>query len=369
MRIRPARDPERPWGETRLLIVEKGEVEDHSVDQLRQLLRPGDLLVLNDAATLPASLRATLAGAAVEVRLARAATANESFPAQWTVVLFGEGDWRDDTDERPAPPGATRGEQLVFRDGLTAEVVRVHEVSPRLVDIRFDRQGEALATKLYQQGRPIQYRHLDAPLALADVQTPYARAPWAVEMPSTGRPLRWPLLQALTRRGVRLAWLTHAAGLSATGDPALDAALPLPERFRIPAETLRAIRHTRAKGGRVVAVGTTVVRALECGAPFRLAGEADVLGVARCRLDGAYRLRIVDAILTGVHSPGESHYALLEAFAPKRALDRAHRFAGARGYLAHELGDLMWVARARDSLLGDEPVEARVPEGRQRVFA
>ncbi len=124
-------------------------------------------------------------------------------------------------------------------------------------------RGDALWAALYREGRPVQYSYLAHDLPLWAVQTVYAARPWAFEMPSAGRPLSWEILLALRRKGVRWASLTHAAGLSSTGDPAIDAALPLAERYDIPAATVRAVADTRARGGRVIAVGTTVVRALE----------------------------------------------------------------------------------------------------------
>src|SRR5204863_7761232 len=101
-----------------------------------------------------------------------------------------------------------------------------------------------------------------AQLPLYEVQTAYASRPWAVEMPSAGRPLTWDVLLRARARGVHIATLTHAAGLSSTGDVALDGALPWPERYEIPERTATAITAARAAGGRVIAIGTTVVRAL-----------------------------------------------------------------------------------------------------------
>ncbi len=116
---------------------------------------------------------------------------------------------------------------------------------------------------IYAEGRPVQYAYVDAPLALWHVQSSFASRPWAVEPPSAGRPLTFAVLDRLRRQGVSVAVVTHAAGLSSTGDPALDAILPLDERYDLPEPTLRAIDETRRAQGRVVAVGTTVVRALE----------------------------------------------------------------------------------------------------------
>src|SRR5262249_29281050 len=151
---------------------------------------------------------------------------------------------------------------------------RVEGVRGRLVDLRFDRAGDGLWAALYRAGRPVQYAHVAEPLPLWAVQTRYGARPWAAELPSAGRPPPWGVLGALPPRGVGLARVTHACGLSATGDEALDAALPLPERYDVPAATVEAVARAR----RVVAVGTSVVRALE-GAAARhgrlVAGEGE----------------------------------------------------------------------------------------------
>jgi S-adenosylmethionine:tRNA ribosyltransferase-isomerase len=355
--LRAGTDPARPWRETRLLHVERGELCDAEVAELATVLQPGDLLVLNDAATLPASFRARVRGRDIEVRLA-AARGEGSFPSTWTVVLFGAGDWRMATEHRPPAPRVAVGDTIDF-GGFYGLVRSRHvalgddrvvlgddrAVSPRLVDVELDRHGASLGRAFYALGAPIQYSYHHAPLRLADVQTPYAGRPWAMEMPSTGRPLHWPLLDRLRARGVRLAWLTHAAGISSTGDLALDASLPLPERYAVPTETMRAVYETRRSGGRVVAVGTTVVRALESAATGVLEGVTNVrLGCPNHHC----RLRVVDGILTGIHSPGESHYELLGAFVDRATLRHAHAHAVRHEYLAHEFGDLMllWAQRS-----------------------
>jgi S-adenosylmethionine:tRNA ribosyltransferase-isomerase len=356
-------DPLRPLGSTRLLAVHDGELLDRHIGDLVHLLRPGDLLVLNDSATLPASLVGELAssGAFVEVRLAHHLSATDGdgpFASRFAAVLFGEGSWRDDTDERPAPPVVRPGDRLLLgtrgggaRPGLrrsqprragqlVATVEHVSDRSDRLVHLRFDRSGDALAQALFREGTPVQYRHLPSPLTLEHVQTPFARLPWSMEMPSTGRPLAWSTLDALEAAGVHHVFLTHAAGLSATGDPALDAALPLPEVYDVPQATLETIEVTRRQGGRIIAVGTTVVRALEAVA--HRGGRAGK-GVATLRIDETHVLDVVDGILTGVHSPGESHFELLHAFASHEALLKAHAEAARLGYRTHELGDLMLI--------------------------
>jgi S-adenosylmethionine:tRNA ribosyltransferase-isomerase len=326
----------------RLLVIDTdaGAITDRTIRDLPSLLRRGDLLVVNDAATLPASLQGQAAdGAPVEVRLIGPAEAGT-----WTAALLGAGNWRWRTEDRPAPTALPVGSTLVFTGSdaagtLSATVVAVSEVSLRLVRLAFDRSGDDLWSAVYRSGRPVQYSYVRAPLALWHVQTAYASRPWAVEAPSAGRPLTWRVLLEARRRGIALAAVTHAAGLSSTGEAALDAALPLPERFDIPVETVAAVARTRAAGGRIVAVGTTVVRALEGAAHatggWLRAGE----GQTSLRLDAAFRRRVVDGLLTGIHQPGESHFDLLRAFAPEPLLRRALAHADTAGYLAHEFGD------------------------------
>jgi S-adenosylmethionine:tRNA ribosyltransferase-isomerase len=331
----------RAVGDVRLLVVDPstGALDDRRPDDLVSLLTPGDVLVLNDAATLPASLRGVAPdGAPLELRLA--GTSAGGFYA----VLFGAGDWRQRTEDRPPPPAVPAGTALRLDGGLAARVVGVSPLSPRLVEIAFDRGGAALYAALYAAGRPVQYAYQRAPLALWSVQTAYGARPAAFEMPSAGRPLTWQILLALQARGVSVARLTHAAGLSATGDPALDAALPLPERYAIPPETVARVDAARAADRRVVAVGTTVVRALEgaVAARGRLAAGA---GTTDLRIGPGFVPRVVTDLLTGMHVPEESHYAVLRAFVDARLLARATRHAETAGYLSHEFGDLTLVLR------------------------
>jgi S-adenosylmethionine:tRNA ribosyltransferase-isomerase len=320
----------------RLLHVDPraGFFHDTSLAELPALLRSGDLLVLNDAATLPASLSAVAPrGAQVEIRLL-----GEVEPGRWRAILFGEGDWRTRTEERPAPP-VLRPRDALELDGLRATIVSVWYPSPRLVDLRFDAEGDALWSALYRLGRPIQYAHLEAGLALSDVQTVYASRPWAAELPSAGRPLSWELLLDLKRRGIALTPLTHAAGLSSTGDPALDHALPLPERYEIPEATVTAVAGARTSGGRVVAVGTSVVRALE-GCAVRHGGKlAAGRGTTDLVVGPGFVPQVVDGLLTGFHEPGSSHLGLLRAFVPPSLLAAAYSHAEAEGYRGHEFGD------------------------------
>jgi S-adenosylmethionine:tRNA ribosyltransferase-isomerase len=329
---------------TRLLHVDprRDTFQDGRIGDLGRLLGGGDLLVVNDAATLPASLRGvTESGSPVEARLA-----GEGANGAWRAILFGAGDWRTRTEDREPPPRLRPGEAIRF-DGLKATVAEVDRASPRLVALSFDAGEAALWRALYRAGRPVQYAHTDRPLALWDVQTAYASRPWAAEAPSAGFALSWELLLDLRRRGVGVARVTHAAGLSSTGDEELDARLPFAERYEVPEETVRAIDAAGARGGRVIAVGTTVTRALESAAAEGGGRPVPSCGLTELLLGPGMRPRVVDGILTGVHEAGTSHFALLEAFAPRPLLERAHRLAEALGYLGHEFGDALLILGPR----------------------
>jgi S-adenosylmethionine:tRNA ribosyltransferase-isomerase len=202
---------------------------------------------------------------------------------------------------------------------------------------------------------------------LWDVWTPVAGPPVAFEPPSAGFALDWRVLAALRERGIAFATLTHVAGISSTGDTGLDRRLPFDEPYRIPPATAVAIRRARARGGRVVAVGTTVVRALEqaatCAGRVR-AGE----GLATQRIGAATRLRVVDALLTGTHEPGTSHYELLRAFTDDTTLSRIDAELAAHHYRTHEFGDSLLIERnqaraARVPTLPESPCTAPISSG------
>ena len=354
--LAPAVWPAEEPAFARLLVVDpaRGTVRDGLVSDLESLLRPFDLLVLNDAATLPASLAGWSARGPVELRLAGPPTSD-----LWPAVLFGAGSWRERTEDRRPPPRLATGERLELEPpgpegGLSAEIVSVSAVSPRLVEVRFDRDGARLWRALFRIGRPVQYSYLRGPLPLWHVQTAFAGRPLAAEMPSAGRVLRVPLLRTLRRRGVALATVTHAAGLSSTGDPALDAALPLPELSLIPESAVAAVEGATARGGRIVAVGTTVVRAIE-GA-FREGRLRAGRNRTELKIGPGVRPRVVSGLLTGLHEPGQSHFELLQAFAPRPLLDRALAHAREAGYLGHEFGDASLILAEGDA--GQRAVEA-----------
>ena len=264
--------------------------------------------------------------------------------SRFSAIVFGAGDWRIRTEDRPPPPLLLRGDRLILGPlSATVEAVLGH---PRFVLVAFDGSTDEIWAGIARHGRPIQYAHLSQALEPWDSWTRIAGTPVAFEPPSAGFALDWQLLADLRAKGIGFATLTHAAGISSTGDDALDARLPLDEPYVIPPATVAAIE--RSEGGgrarhRDRHHGGARPRA--CRRPQRgalAAGE----GIATGRIGPATPLRIVDAILSGVHEAGTSHFELLRAFAAADILEAADHALNALGYRTHEFGDSIFLEKS-----------------------
>jgi S-adenosylmethionine:tRNA ribosyltransferase-isomerase len=197
----------------------------------------------------------------------------------------------------------------------------------------------------------------------SDVWTPVAGLPVAFEPPSAGFTLDWRSLATLQRHGVQFATITHAAGISSTGDTELDALLPFDEPYDIPVATARAIAEAQDNGRRIIAIGTTVVRALE-HASDEEGRIRPGFGIATQKVTAATPLKVVDVLLTGVHEPGTSHYELMRAFVDGETLQRASAEMTVLGYHTHEFGDSVLVSAATRASLRrawTEPTLQRSP--------
>src|ERR1700736_502690 len=318
--------------QVRLLLIERatGRVEHSRFDKIDNYLRAGDLLVFNSSRTLPASLRGccTTHGPCMEVRLA------ERLPDDsWLALLLCE---QGDT----FGCGLCAGMQIEFGEGLAATVLERDENIPRLWQLRFSISGTQLVDLIYRLGKPIRYEYVSAPWDLDYYQTVYAKEPGSAEMPSAGRAFTWKLLLDLKRRGIDSAYLVLHTGLSSYLDDELDRSHPASEEeYFLSEAAAKKINDTRAGGGRVIAVGTTVVRALESVAS-ETGQVKEKQGYTRLKIDNRHRLKAVDGLLTGLHEPQASHLDLLSAFLPSEQIRAAYQEAIQNKYLWHEFGDL-----------------------------
>lgn len=333
----PARNSQRRLGKTRLMVLRADAPPLHDyVDHLPELLMPGDLLIINRSATLPSSFRGHVqrSGEAVEIRLASFQGSLTEGLRDWLAFSFGEGDWRMPTEDRGPPPLLQSGDRLIFGTDLTADILQVEHRS--LLRLRF--QSSQLEASLYQHGTPIQYSYLEHELAVWDQQTVFAGPPISTEAPSAAFPFSWDLVQHLKKRGVTCATVLHGAGLSSTGSTELDQLLPLAEYFEVPAATVEKVIMTRARGGRVIALGTSALRALEsasCGGVLQAAR-----GLTRLHLDRGHPPRVAQGLITGMHESGSSHRELLAGFLPEKILIQGDQEAEERFYRSHEYGDI-----------------------------
>ena len=320
--------------QVRLLVIDRatGRIEHTRFDKVDNYLRAGDLLVFNSSRTLPASLRgcecSATHGPCMEVRLA------ERLPDDsWLALLVCEqGD--------PFGCGLRAGMQIQFAEGLTGTVLERDANISRLWKLRFSVSGPQLVDLIYRLGKPIRYEYVSAPWDLDYYQTVYATEPGSAEMPSAGRAFTWKLLLDLKRRGIGSAYVVLHAGLSSYLDDEVDRQHPASEEeYFVNRVTARKINQARERGGRVIAVGTTVVRALE-SATNESGSVNEMHDYTRLKIDRQYQLRSVDGLLTGLHEPEASHLDLLSAFLSPEKIRAAYDEAITRKYLWHEFGDL-----------------------------
>jgi S-adenosylmethionine:tRNA ribosyltransferase-isomerase len=314
----------------RLLVSDGRHAEHRTFRQLPELLRAGDLLVVNESATLPASLPAHGAAGAFLLNLS-----TRYGPRVW----LAEPRW---SVFRPGPV-PLRPAEWIHAAGVPVQAIGSF---PGIDRLWFFRAAGNLALAMERRGSPVRYGYLARPHPLSDYQTIFARVPGSSEMPSAGRPFTPRTLADLDARGVGVARIVLHTGVSSLEvEPGSNGAPPVyPEPFEVPAETARRIQETRDRCGRVIAVGTTVLRALETAT---VAGEVVPMTGFTLRVLGPDRPpRSVDGLLTGLHDPRTSHLALLFGFGGEPQVRAAYVEAVERGYLWHEFGDshLIWRA-------------------------
>ncbi|MEU4215829.1 S-adenosylmethionine:tRNA ribosyltransferase-isomerase [Actinoplanes sp. NPDC026623] len=304
----------------RMLVGERaaGTVRHHRFAELPALLRPGDVLIVNTSATLPAAVPVACGPLTVHF-------STETDDGSWLVEL------RRRSGKATAPyPGGAEGRRYPLPGG-GAVTLRERYSAGRLWRADVDTAGAASVPDLLSaRGRPIRYAYVRRHWPLSCYQTVFGVHPGSAEMPSAGRPFTHATVTRLVVAGVSVVPVLLHTGVAS---PEAHER-PYPERFSVPPQTARAVARARADGGRVIAVGTTAVRALESAAAGPAHGWTDLV------ITPERGLRVVDGLLTGFHEPRASHLDLLAAVAGTPLLERGYAAALDAGYLWHEFGDV-----------------------------
>ncbi|HMB18851.1 MAG TPA: S-adenosylmethionine:tRNA ribosyltransferase-isomerase [Gaiellaceae bacterium] len=324
----PARlEAERPpeaRDDVRLLVSDRSDdsIVHSRFRELAHFLAPGDLLVINTSATLPAALAAKRAdGTALDLRIS---TPARGLDAQHWIVELRRGD---------APfTGAEVGEELTLPAGATASILAPY-AAPRLWLAELG-LPEPLEDYLAAHGRPIRYRYVPRDWPLSAYQNVYAVEPGSAEMPSAGRPFTHEMITQLVAQGVLVAPITLHTGVSSQERHER----PYAERYSVPEHTAGLVNAVHRWGGRVVATGTTVVRALETVAqPDGTVAPGE--GWTNLVVTPERGLWAIDGLLTGLHEPSSSHVDVLRAAAGDELLADSYDAALQNGYHWHEFGD------------------------------
>jgi S-adenosylmethionine:tRNA ribosyltransferase-isomerase len=310
-----------------------GRVLHTTFRKIPRFLNPGDVLVINTSGTMKAALEATRDdGTALVLHL------STHLPADLWVVEVRQ---RAEGATRPFP-GGRAGEKLRLPGG---GIATLH--TPYLAEQRVRRRVPvrlwiatldlpcAVEQYLDQSGKPIRYDYVRDEWPVSYYQTVYVTETGSAEMPSAGRAFTSELIASLVAKGVQIAPLILHTGVASLEDHEP----PYEEYFRVPQETARLVNAARATGKRVVAVGTTAVRALET-ATDTTGTTHPSKGWTRTIVTPQRGLRVVTALLTGLHEPRATHLSIIEALAGRSHLEITYAEALANGYLWHEFGDL-----------------------------
>jgi S-adenosylmethionine:tRNA ribosyltransferase-isomerase len=308
----------------RLLVSTPRGHEHARFADLGQFLQAGDLLVVNRSATLPASLPASGAGAEFSLNLS---------------TNYGAGLWLAEPRLSPAKPGPVPGLAQGSEFCAAGVGARLIAPFPGLSRLWFVQFSGDVSSAMARAGRPIRYGYLDDNYDLSHYQTVFANVPGSAEMPSAAYPFTRRLLQSLRRRGVLTATIVLHTGVSSLEVEAdnIEQQPLYPEPFWVPQATAVAVNRARAEGRRVIAVGTTVVRALESA--WRENGLHPTSGFTRLYIHPGRGVHAVDGLITGMHDPVTSHLAMLYAIAGQDLIRTAYAEAIHNSYRWHEFGD------------------------------
>ncbi len=398
---------------TNLMVFKSEGQSFRKLFHLPEILSSNDLVIVNESATLPASLigRNSRTLEAVEIRLAANIDQKLRSFKRWKAIIFKQTGNENTsskslelpTEEREEPSDLKESDIVLLSSTVGLKVLEIHDTFKRFITVEFVKvlkngkwssqpiTADEVLGEIYRSGKLIRYSYIEEELSLWDHQTIFSTIPISVEPPSAALQLSWNLVKRLKDRNISVVSLLHSAGLSSTGSEELDAFFPLPEKYFISFSTIKNILETKRRGGKVVAVGTTVLRALESLFKELLLKRAEnnvdepmrkddiiillsdfleqvdgsssstqvrvkltdsklqgiqidsngVFGTTRIKFQENSSFYLCDALLTGMHLPNSSHFSLIAGFSQdKDNLLKAYNKAMSLGYTWHEFGDL-----------------------------
>ncbi|GAE34243.1 S-adenosylmethionine:tRNA ribosyltransferase-isomerase [Halalkalibacter akibai] len=301
----------------KLFVLDRhsGSYHHDNFDHFSTYLNKGDVLILNNSRTLPAVLHTI---DKIEIRLAK-----KRQDDTWEALIIG---------------ALPKNGKLIFPDNVNATMKKSDSKKP-LVTLQFSVSGNSFYEFLYRHGSPIRYEYIHREWPIQAYQTVFSSVPGSIEMPSAGRALSWKMLAQLQKKGVKIVFVQLHTGLSYFENDQWPEPSNHSEAFSVSNEVVTLIKQAKTTGSKVIAVGTTVVRALE--------SAVDAYGMLRpttgettLHIKADTMLNVVDGLLTGFHEPEASHLDMLSAFIETPYLLTAYHEAINQGYLWHEFGDI-----------------------------
>lgn len=322
-------------GDSRKLVFYAGD--DVHVGPVRDLLnqiRPNDLIVVNDSATAPSMLQVKdEKNRQLEIRLVKGLR-------DYQAIVFENGSWKAPTEERQKIEHVDRlnlniGDEnhnlrALKSGGFTLTANNAKPVRSNLLEYAL------------RNGSMVQYSYMETEVPVWANQTIFASRPWSSEAPSAAFSLNWQLVFAIIAKGASFVAISHGAGLSSIGNETDDLRLPLPEVSHVSLQTLAKIEQTKRSGGRIIAIGTSVVRAVEAAWTRLQEKKHDEHPFLNSlTISDSRQINVFDGILSGLHDSGESHFKLLSSFSSSENIQKMLKKAHDAGCLTHEFGDFM----------------------------
>jgi S-adenosylmethionine:tRNA ribosyltransferase-isomerase len=344
---------------TQVLVVDKSKDQYTKIPliEIVNFLNKNDVLVINDSSTIPSSLSGYYYGIPIELRLTNLISQNEEVKlieeldfSQWQAIIYGFGTWREKTEDRFKFTNLSVGD-IIYIGTLSAEITEIDPEFQFFIRLKFHSLDptKSIINQLYSNGKPIQYSYLQEDLEIWDQQTIFAGFPLSVEPPSSAFQFSWSIVKKIQQKGVQIIPITHAAGISSTGDLELDKKLPLPEYYKISDSSAKHLNNAIESNKRIIALGTTVVRALESN--WRLSEKKETndkkiipgLFSTNLKINEQNKPLLIKGIVSGLHIPCTSHYTLVQQFSTEELLLKSSNYAINEKLRFHEYGDLSFI--------------------------